>query len=158
MTPSPTATVRLLAVAEAEYDAYFAMLTEYAHELDQYDTEAAEDPWDADIHRAAVLDDMEGRELLWIEADGERAGLAMVRVNPDFPDDTRDVADIAEFTVLPAYRGRGIGSAAVEALLADHRARGTHSVDASVLRDNPALAFWQRLGFIVRSVNTSRHP
>lgn len=158
MTPPSRPDVRLRAVRESEYDAYFAMLEEYAHELDQYDTEADDDPWDAETHRAAVLDDMDGRELLWIEADGERAGLAMVRVYPDFPDDTRDVADIAEFTVLPAYRGRGIGSAAVEAILADHRARGTYSVDASVLRDNPALAFWQRLGFIVRSVNTSRHP
>jgi GNAT superfamily N-acetyltransferase len=153
-----TPRVNLTPVAPSEHDAYFAMLREYARELDQYDTEATEDPWDADLHREAVMDDMDGRELLWIEVDGERAGLAMVRVYPDFPDDTRDVADIAEFTVLPAYRGRGIGSAAVEAILADHRARGTYSVDASVLRDNPALAFWERLGFIVRSVNTSRRP
>ncbi len=150
--------VTLVTTQPSEYDAYFAMLHDYALELDQYDTEASEDPWDAELHREAVLDDMEGRELLWIETEGERAGLAMVRVYPDFPDDTRDVADIAEFTVLPAFRGRGIGSAAVEALLADHRARGTYSVDASVLRDNPALAFWERLGFVVRSVNTSRRP
>ena len=153
-----TPSVTLIPVAPSEYDAYFAMLAEYAHELDQYDTEATEDPWDADLHREAVMDDMEGRELLWIEADGERAGLAMVRLFPDFPDATRDVADIAEFTVLPAFRGRGIGSAAVGAILADHRERGTYSVDASVLRDNPALAFWERLGFVVRSVNTSRRP
>lgn len=153
-----TSDVVLRAVPPEEYDAYFAMLAEYAHELDQYDTEAIEDPWDAETHRAAVLDDMEGRELLWIEAGGERAGLAMVRVYPDFPDDSRDVAEIAEFTVLAAYRGQGIGTAAVEAILADHRARGTYSVDASVLRDNPALAFWERLGFVVRSVNTSRRP
>jgi ribosomal protein S18 acetylase RimI-like enzyme len=153
-----TPKVTLAPVAPSEYDAYFVMLTEYARELDQYDTEATEDPWDADLHREAVMDYMDGRELLWIDANGERAGLAMVRVYPDFPDDTRDVADIAEFTVLPAYRGRGIGSAAVEAILADHRARGTYSVDASVLRDNPALAFWERLGFVVRSVNTSRRP
>jgi len=153
-----TPAMRLVPVPPEEYDAYFAMLHDYALELDQYDTEATEDPWDAELHREAVLEDMQGRELLWIEADGERAGLAMVRVYPDFPDDSRDVADIAEFTVLPAFRGRGIGSAAVEAILADHRARGTYSVDASVLRDNPALAFWERLGFVVRSVNTSRRP
>ncbi|MCB9491529.1 MAG: GNAT family N-acetyltransferase [Dehalococcoidia bacterium] len=150
--------VTLRPVALAEYDDYFAHLEEYQRELDQYDTEAGDDPWDPAQHREAVLDDMDGRELLWIEADGERAGLAMVRVYPDFPDESRDVADIAEFTVFPAYRGRGIGTAAVEALLGDHRERGTHSIDASVLRDNPALAFWQRLGFVVRSVNTSRRP
>src|SRR5690606_41324495 len=104
-----TPQVVLRAVEPSEYDAYFAVLADYARDLDQYDTEAAEDPWDADVHREAVLDDMEGRELLWIEADGERAGLAMVRVYPDFPDDSRDVADIAEVTVLPAFRGRGHG-------------------------------------------------
>ncbi len=142
----------------AEYDEYFARLEEYQRELDQYDTESPDDPWDPQQHREAILDDMDGRELLWIEADGERAGLAMVRVYPDFPDDSRDVADIAEFTVFSAFRGRHVGSAAVQALLADHRARGTHSVDASVLRDNPALAFWETLGFVVRSVNTSRRP
>ena len=153
-----TPSVSLRAVERREYDAYFAMLAEYQRELDQYDTESGDDPWNPDLHRASVLDDMGGRELLWIDVDGERAGLAMVRVYPDFPDESRDVADIAEFTVLPAYRGRGIGTAAVEALLADHRERGTHTVDASVLRDNPALAFWERLGFVVRSVNTSRRP
>lgn len=155
-----TPEVLLIPVKAREYDAFFAMLADYTRDLSQYDTEAAEDggDWDPEIHRRSVLDDMEGRELLWIEADGERAGLAMVRVYPDFPDESRNVADIAEFTVLPAFRGRGIGSAAVETLLADHRARGTYLVDASVLRDNPALAFWQRLGFIVRSVNTSRRP
>lgn len=150
--------VRLVAVDASEYDAYFAMFNDYALELNQYDTEASEAPWDADVHRKAVVGDMEGRELMWIEAAGQRAGLAMVRAHPDFPDDSRHLADIVEFAVLPTFRGRGIGSAAVEAILADHRARGTYSVDASVLRDNPALAFWQRLGFIVRSVNTSRRP
>lgn len=152
--------VTLRPVARREYDAYFAMLADYQRELEQYDSESQDDPggWDPETHRRAVLDDMEGRELLWIEADGERAGLAMVRVFPDFPDESRDVASIAEFTVLPSLRGKGIGSAAVQAILDDHRARGTYIVDASVLRGNPALAFWERLGFIVRSVNTSRRP
>jgi ribosomal protein S18 acetylase RimI-like enzyme len=148
--------VTLRPVPPTEYDDFFAILAEYVRELDEYDPTAAYDPWDPDTHRAAVLDDMEGRELLWIEADGERAGLAMVRVYPDFPDDSRDVAEIAEFCVLPAFRGRGIGTAAARAIIEDHRARGTHSIDASVLRDNGgALRFWERLGFIVRSVDTT---
>ena len=137
----------------------FEMLAEYGRELDQFDPTAHDDPWDPQLHRQAVLDDMEGRELLWIEVAGERAGLAMVRVYPDFPDESRDVAEIAEFTVLPPFRRRGVGRAAVEAILDDHRARGTHSVDASVLRDNaPAQRFWERMGFIVRSVMTTRRP
>ena len=148
--------VTLRPVDPAEYDEFFAALAEYVHELDQYDPTANDDPWYPEIHRAAVLDDMEGRDVLWIEADGARAGFAMVRVYPDFPDDSRDVAEIAEFCVFAAFRGRGIGAGAVSAIIEDHRARGTHSIDASVLRGNEAaLRFWERMGFIVRSVDTT---
>jgi len=149
--------VTLRAVRPREYDDFFAMLAEYMAELDPFDPTAADDPWDSALHREAVLDDMEGRELLWIDADGLRAGLAIVRVYPDFPDDSRDVAEIAEFYVLPATRGRGVGTAAVEAIAADHRERGTHTLNASILRGNEdALRFWERLGFIVRSFETTR--
>ena len=102
---------------------------------------------------------MEGRELLWMVADGQRAGLAMVRVFPDFPDELRDVASIAEFYVAPEFRRRGVGRAGIEAILAEHRARGTFEVQADILRENgPALAFWQRMGFEVRSFQTARRP
>ena len=149
--------VTLRPVLEREYDAFFAMLAEYMEELDPFDPTAADDPWDSALHREAILEDMEERDLLWIEADGRRAGLAIVRVYPDFPDDSRDIAEIAEFYVLPEARNRGIGSAAIEAILVDHRTRGTHAVNASVLRGNEtALRFWERLGFIVRSFDTVR--
>ena len=45
-------------VALAEYDDYFAHLEEYQRELDQYDTEAGDDPWDPAQHREAVLDEI----------------------------------------------------------------------------------------------------
>ena len=112
-----------------------------------------------DEYRAAVLDDLEGREQLWIRADGERAGFAVVRTLPDWPREDRDVAEIAEFYVEPAFRRRGVGQAAVTALLAEHRRRGTHLVEASILRDNDAAhAFWAALGFETRSTVTRRRP
>jgi GNAT superfamily N-acetyltransferase len=83
----------------------------------------------------------------------------VVRVFPDFPDDSRDVASIAEFTVLPAYRRRGVGRAAIEALLVAHRERGAFEVEAGILDGNaPAKAFWAALGFDVRSIVTARRP
>ncbi len=147
--------VTLRPVQPPEYDEFFAMLAVYIVELDPFDPTAADDPWEPGLHRQAVLDDMEGRDLLWIEADGTRAGLAMVRTYPDFPDDSRDVAEIAEFYVEPPFRQRGVGTSAVQAIMADHRSRGTYAVYASVLRGNEAaLRFWERLGFIVRSYDT----
>jgi ribosomal protein S18 acetylase RimI-like enzyme len=151
--------VRLVAVQPDDHEEFFRRFAEYHRELDPYDPAAAHDPWDADQHRRAILDDMEAREIDWIEADGERAGFAMVRTFPDWPDETRDVASIAEFTVFPTFRRRGIGAAAVEALLARHRQRGTYEVEASILPGNdPARAFWARLGFDVRSIVTARRP
>jgi GNAT superfamily N-acetyltransferase len=151
--------VTLARVRAEEYDAFFAMFADYSRELDSFDPQAADSPWNLELHRNAILDDMDGRELLWIVADGARAGLAIVRVFPDFPDESRDVAAITEFYVLPTFRRTGTGRAAVQAILTEHRARGTFEVEASVLRENgPALAFWQRMGFDVRSFVTARKP
>ena len=106
-----------------------------------------------------MLEDMEGRDFLWILQDAQRAGFAIVRNLPDFPDDTRMVASIGEFYVLPAFRRRGVGAAAVQAILDDHRARGTFEVEAGILRDNVlARAFWARMGFELRFYQTARRP
>ncbi len=102
---------------------------------------------------------MEDRELLWIVADGERAGLMQVRTDERWLDPTQAVAQISEFYVLPAFRRRGVGTAAVEALLEEHRGRGTVEVQADILRDNgPARAFWARLGFETMMYLTARRP
>ena len=151
--------VTIVAVEARDLDTYFAMLRDYMAELDRYDPGAADAPFDFDGYRDAMLLDMERREFLWILDDGARAGLAIVRALPDFPDDTRTVASIGEFYVAPGARRRGVGTAAVEALLAEHRRRGTDEVEAGILAGNaPALAFWARLGFITRTVHTSRRP
>ena len=109
--------VRLVPVWERDYDEFFALFAQYHRELDPFDSAAEQDPWDAERHRAAILDDMEGREIRWIEADGRRAGFAMLRTYVDWPREDRRVASIAEFYVLPDLRRRGIGSAAVRAIL-----------------------------------------
>ncbi|GMU41365.1 MAG: hypothetical protein AMXMBFR23_22310 [Chloroflexota bacterium] len=151
--------VTLRPVEPWEIDDYFAMMEPYHRELDIYDPHAAESHGTDEAYRAAVLADMEGRELLWIEANGIRAGFAMVRVDADWPDESRNVASIAEFYVAPAFRRHGVGRAAVEAILADHRARGTFEVEAGILRDNSAaIAFWARVGFELRFYQTARRP
>ena len=151
--------VTIAPVEARDPDAFFAMLRAYMVELDRYDPAATDAPFDVDRYRDAMRRDADGREFLWILEDDARAGLAIVRTLPDFPDATRTVATIAEFYVLPGARRRGVGTAAVEALLAEHRRRGTDEVEAGILAGNaPALAFWARLGFVTRSVHTSRRP
>ncbi len=148
--------VVLVPVAGGEHDEFFAMVAVYHREMDAYDPGPH---FDIATYRRAVLDDMEGRELLWIEAGGERAGFAVVRTLPDWPHETRRVAEVTEFYVVPERRRTEIGRAAVEALLAEHRHRGTALVEAAILRRNErAQAFWAALGFEVQSVVTARVP
>ena len=152
-------TVTIEPVVFLDYDAFFDILREYMVEMDRYDPTAAESPFDVDLYIEAMLEDMEGRDFLWIVQDGKRAGMAIVRNLPDFPDDQRMVATISEFYVAPAFRRQGVGAAAVEAILEDHRQRGTYEVEAGILRDNfLARAFWARMGFELRSYQTARRP
>ena len=57
--------------------------------------------------------------------------------------------------VLPAHRGRGIGTALLGALEREARYRGIDRLSLSVERDNPAVALYQRLGF--RPLNSERN-
>jgi ribosomal protein S18 acetylase RimI-like enzyme len=151
--------VTLVEVRESEYDDFFAMYEPYVRELDPYDPAGPAPAGYLDQYRRAVLDDMEGRELLWILAGGARAGLIVVRTQSDWPDESRAVASIAEFYVLPEFRRARTGTAAVKELLAEHRRRGTDEIEADILRDNePARGFWASLGFEVQMYQTSRKP
>ncbi len=139
------------------------MFAVYLEELEPFVADQATvEATSIEPYRAALLEDLDpdsGRELWWIEADGGRAGLAITRTLPDWPDDSTDVASIAEFYIAPAFRRAGVGRRAVEAILADHRARGTRLVEAAILEGNEAArAFWATLGFTVRSVVTGRAP
>jgi predicted acetyltransferase len=152
--------VQLNAIAPEDYDGFFERFAVYHRELDRFDPDAASHNFEA--YRSAILGDLgpdSGRELFWIEVDGARAGFVMVRTLPDWPDDSTNVAEITEFYIEQQFRRQGAGRAAIDILLANHRARGTRLVEAAILRDNaPAHAFWRALGFEVHSVRTTRAP
>jgi len=75
-----------------------------------------------------------------VVVDGLPAGrLTVAR----WPDEIR-IVDIA---LLPSYRGRGVGTALLEALLAEGAATGRR-VSIHVERVNRALRLYQRLGFV----------
>ena len=151
--------VSLVPVANAEQPDLRAMMRDYFVELATYEPDA-EDP-DAHLERAwpEMLADMLGRELQWIVADEQRAGFVIVRTLPDWPRVERMIASIVEFYIAPEFRRGGIGSAAAETMLAEHRDRGTYFVEADILIANePAKEFWQRLGFQVQFLQTGRKP
>lgn len=65
---------------------------------------------------------------------------------------------IEDVYVLPAWRGRGIGSGLVEYLLAWAREAGATRAQLLADRDNaPALAFYRRLGWAPTRLLTLRH-
>ena len=151
--------IALVPVATAERPELRAMMRDYFVELATYEPEA-EDP-DELLERSwpEMLADMLGRELQWIVADDQRAGFLIVRTLPDWPHTERLIASIVEFYVAPEFRRGGIGTAAVETLLAEHRDRGSYFVEADILIANePAKAFWERLGFGVQFLQTGRKP
>lgn len=157
MSASPGA-VTLLPVAASELDAFVAMFLVYAAEMLPYDPLRPEPASAAELRRdfAGALAD-ESTELMWVASGGERAGLLVLQ-RFDEADGAEPTLEIAECYVESRLRGSGVGRAAVEQLLARERARGTAVVDAAVLRDNPALEFWRKLGFEVRAYRTARRP
>jgi ribosomal protein S18 acetylase RimI-like enzyme len=81
-----------------------------------------------------------GATLDVIEVEGERAGRLYVHRGEE---DIR-IMDIA---VAPAFRGRGIGTALIEELMAEAASSG-RSVSIHVELQNPARALYERLGFV----------
>jgi ribosomal protein S18 acetylase RimI-like enzyme len=75
-----------------------------------------------------------------IEVDGERAGRLYVHRSD------KDIR-IMDIAVASAFRGRGIGTALIEELLAEARTSG-RSVSVHVEMQNPARVLYERLGFL----------
>ncbi len=88
--------------------------------------------------RARMRAVFDAGELRVIDHDGARAGCIGVGA-------ALDHVALHSVYVEPALQGRGIGAAAVAAMLAG--APGL-PVRIEVLRDSPAHQFWERLGFM----------
>ncbi len=74
-----------------------------------------------------------------IEWDGTPIGLRWVRRH-------EDALELVRLFLMPAYQNRGIGSELMHALIAE--AEDVHlPIRLRVLRGNPALRFYERLGF-----------
>ena len=112
--------------------------------------ELAHVPWDAAARRAFVehqfaaqdahyREHYPGATLDVIEVDGEPAGRLYVHRGPS---DVR-IMDIA---LAPAFRGRGIGTGLLRALIAEAEESG-RKLSIHVEVNNPARRLYERLGF-----------
>ena len=81
-----------------------------------------------------------GAALDVIEVDGERAGRLYVHRG-------KSEIRIMDIAVAPAFRGRGIGTALLEELIAEAGASG-RSLSIHVEKLNPARSLYERLGFV----------
>ena len=63
-------------------------------------------------------------------------------------EDRADEVFLADIELLPEYRGRGLGTAIIAAIVADAAARGL-PVSLQVLKVNPARRLYERLGFVL---------
>ncbi len=76
---------------------------------------------------------------------GERVGLLRLLV-------AGDALEVRDLQLLPAHRGRGIGTWAIAGAAAIARGRGLHRLRLRVLEENPARRLYARAGFEVERV------
>lgn len=148
-----TEAVSLESVDPAERDEFIAHVRDYLLELDPN-----HDPDEHIAERMSRWFSEPDRWLWWgVSATGERVGLVIARRYRGWPDERKWVGSISEFTVMPAFRGRGygrlLGQAVVDALFAHECER----IEASVLWHRQEVAsFWQQLGFTPVGVSLER--
>jgi len=115
--------------------------------------EGAEPPAHEVIRRPeiAVYIDGFGREGdlgVVAEAGGEVVGMAWTRSIRAYGHVDDGVPELA-ISTLPAWRGRGVGTAMMERLFGMLRAAGHVRTSLSVQTDNPAVRLYKRLGYVV---------
>jgi GNAT superfamily N-acetyltransferase len=106
------------------------------------------------IPQAAIFHEDWGRQgdtALVADEDGARIGLAWYRFFTDaehgegFVDEATPEVAVA---VVDGHRGKGIGTALMDAIHARAREQGVGRISLSVDRDNPARHLYERLGYV----------
>jgi len=80
------------------------------------------------------------------EHNGEIVGMAWTRIIPAYGHIDNDTPELA-ISVLAGYRSRGVGANMMARLFQLLRAGGYRRTSLSVQKDNPAVRFYQRLGY-----------
>ena len=82
------------------------------------------------------------------ETNGRITGAAWTRIIPAYGHIDDNTPELA-ISVLPEYRGQGVGTLLMEKLFILLRERGFPRTSLSVQKNNPAVRFYERLGYKV---------
>ncbi len=80
------------------------------------------------------------------EQSGQIIGAAWTRIIPAYGHMDNETPELA-ISVLPDFRGKGIGSEMMKTLFDLLHERGYKQTSLSVQKDNPAVRFYERLGY-----------
>ncbi len=84
-----------------------------------------------------------------VALDGDTiAGAVWVRIMQDYGHVDDQTPSLA-MSVLPGYRGRGVGAALLKGMLAHLREKGYRQLSLSVQKDNYAVSMYTKAGFAV---------
>ena len=81
------------------------------------------------------------------EVNGRLVGAVWVRIMKDYGYYDDRIPSLS-ISFLSEFRGQGLGQQLMTAMLDLLKAKGYPSVSLSVSKDNPAVGFYQRLGFV----------
>ena len=82
------------------------------------------------------------------ETDRKIIGAAWTRIIPAYGHLDENTPELA-ISILPEYRGQGIGTLLMEKLFGLLREHGYKRTSLSVQQNNPAVRFYQRLGYVI---------
>ena len=99
-------------------------------------------------HIFIYVKDFDGKDDCGVVAvqEGQIIGAAWTRIISAYGHIDNETPELA-ISILPNYRGKGIGSEIMQSLFDLLRARGYKQTSLSVQKDNPAVRFYKRLGY-----------
>jgi len=98
----------------------------------------------------------EGDCGVFAEIDGKAVGAAWVRIIPAYGHVDDKTPELA-ISVLPEYRNQKTGEMLMESLFDLLRKRGYKQTSLAVQKENPAVAFYLRLGYKVIKEKTEEY-
>ena len=123
-------------VTEADYAFLF-----HLHKVSMKDYVSQTWGWDEMVQQTLFRERFEPAHLQIVVVDGRKVGVLSVKQQPD-------TLVIANLQIFPDSQKQGLGTAIIRELLWQASQQGI-SVSLQVLKVNPALKLYERLGFTV---------